>query len=167
MEYLSQYLTSEYTWITVALIIFGFIAAKWVYPPMVSGLDARAVKIRSEIEEAQKIKEEAQSYFADAQRKLQEADRNAAEIIERARFESKQIADEAEKEIEAEVERKIKLAEEKIARAESNAIESVRTRAVEAAISAAKDELEKQLSTGKQAKTLLEKSINVISQKIA
>lgn len=167
MEFLHEYLIDEHTWVAVGFFMFLLVAAKYVYPPIVGALDGRTAKIKQEIDEAQKIKEEAQSFYAEAQRKLQEADRTAAEIIERARFETKQIADEAEKEIEAEIERKMKLAEEKIARAESNAIETVRTRAVEAAIAAAEQVISKELSAEKKAKSMLEKSIDVISKKVA
>lgn len=167
MEWVTHQLHDEHTWVAVGFVIFLGIAARFVFPHMGKSLDARAEGIKNEIEEAQRLKEEAQTLFAEAQRKLQEADRGAHEIIERARFESKQIADDAEKEIEAEMERKMKLAEEKIARAESNAVESVRTRAVQSAVEAAREILTKELSADAKAKSYIQKSAELISKKIA
>jgi F-type H+-transporting ATPase subunit b len=166
MEWITHQLQDEQTWVAVAFLIFLLGAAKFAFPTLGKQLDSRAEKIQAEIEEAQRLKEEAQTLFAEAQRKLQEADRGAQEIIERARFESKQIADDAEKEIEREMDRKIKLAEEKIARAEASALESVRTRAIEAGMEAAKNTITSQL-TGAKAKAYIQSSAEQISKKIA
>ncbi len=166
MEWITHQLQDEHTWVAVGFFIFLAAAAKWVFPALGKNLDDRAVKIKAEIEEAQRLKEEAQTLFAEAQRKLQEADRGAHEILERARFESKQIADEAEKEIEREMDRKVKLAEEKIARAEASAVETVRTRAIEAGVNAAKQIITSELS-GAKAKAFTQKSAELISKKIA
>lgn len=166
MEKITELLHDEHVWVAVGFFIFLLGAAKFVFPTMGKQLDERAVKIRAEIEEAQRLKEEAQTLFAEAQRKLQEADRGAHEILERARFESKQISDDAEKEIEREMDRKVKLAEEKIARAEASALESVRTRAIEAGIDAAKKEITNQLS-GAKSKAYTQSAAEQISKKIA
>lgn len=161
-----EILMDAHTWVAVGFLLFLAIAAKYVFPVMGKQLDARADKVRSEIEEAAKLKEEAKALFNEAQKKLQEADQSAHEIIERARFESKQIADEAEKEIEAEMERKMKLAEEKIARAESNALDSVRTHAVQSAVEAARDIITREL-IGSRGADYTKKSAELISKKIA
>ena len=163
---LKEILHDEHVWVAVGFFIFLLGAAKFAFPTMGKQLDERAVKIRLEIEEAERLKDEAQKLLSEAQKKLQEADRGAHEILERARFESKQIADDAEKEIEREMERKIKLGEEKIARAEASALESIRTRAIEAGIEAAKAIITKQLS-GDKAKSYTQKSAELISKKIA
>ena len=134
---------------------------------MLVGLDAHSAKIKEEIEQAAKLRQEAQEVLDQAQRKANEAERTANEIIERARFDSKQIADDAEREIEREMERKIKLAEEKIGRAEAQALENIRKKAVESAVEAAKTILTNELSNKANKDKLVEKSIRLMSSNVA
>jgi F-type H+-transporting ATPase subunit b len=155
------------TWVAVAVVIFFIFAYKKVWPKMAAGLDAHSVKIKEEIDQAARLKQEAQDLLAQAQRKAAEAERTANEILERAKFDSKQIADDAEREIEREIERKMKLAEEKIQRAEAQSLENIRKKAVESAIEAAKDILKNELAGKANKDKLVDKSIRLVSANVA
>ena len=95
------------------------------------------------------------------------AKKTASEILERAKFESKLIADEAAKEIEREIEQKMKLADEKIERAQNAAVENIRTKAIEDAIEVAKEILAKELQSSQTSEKSVEKSLRLIASNIS
>jgi F-type H+-transporting ATPase subunit b len=106
---------------------------------MVSGaLDKRAERIRNELEEAKRLREEAQALLAEYQKKRKEAEQEAAEIVEIAKREAVALADEAKRKTEDYVARRTTMAEQKIAQAERDAVSEVRARAVDLAVEAAR-----------------------------
>ncbi len=126
-------------WATVALVIFlGVIIYFKVPGVIVKSLDARADKIRAELEEARRLREEAQQLLAEYQRKRKEAEKEAAEIVEAAKREAASLAAEAKQKTEDYVTRRAALAEQKIGQAEREAINEVRASAVDIAIAAAR-----------------------------
>ncbi len=129
--------TAEF-WVAVAF--FGFIGllAYYKVPGRVTkALDARADAIRCELDEARRLREEAQQLLADYQRRSREAEEEASAIIDQARREAEALAAETRKSLKEGLERRTKLAEEKIARAEAQALNEVRSAAVDSAVAAA------------------------------
>jgi F-type H+-transporting ATPase subunit b len=125
-------------WALLSLIAFlGILVYVKVPKMMVRSLDERADRIRKELEEAKRLREEAQQLLAEYQRKRKEAEREAQDIVTAAEREAKMLLDEAERRSEDYVARRSKLAEQKIAQAETDAINEVRASAVELAVSAA------------------------------
>ncbi|MDP3896218.1 MAG: F0F1 ATP synthase subunit B, partial [Mesorhizobium sp.] len=126
-------------WATVALVIFLAIVIYLKVPGMIArALDQRADKIRDELEEARKLREEAQSLLAEYEKKRKDAEAEAAGIVEAARREAKMLADEAKVKTEEYVVRRTALAEQKISQAERDAIAEVRSTAVDIAVEAAR-----------------------------
>ncbi|MES0209561.1 F0F1 ATP synthase subunit B [Mesorhizobium sp. M0028] len=126
-------------WATVALIIFLGIAIYIKVPGMIAkALDARADKISSELEEARRLREEAQQLLGQYQRKRKEAEQEAAAIVAAAKREADMLAAEAHKKTEDYVARRTALAEQKIGQAEREAIGEVRASAVDIAVEAAR-----------------------------
>lgn len=122
----------------VGLIIFLALIVYLKVPGVVGkSLDARADKIRDELEEARRLREEAQSLLAEYQRKRKEAEKEAGEIVAIAQREAHGLLEEAKKKTEDYVARRNKLAEQKIAQAEVEAVNEVRASAVDIAIAAA------------------------------
>ncbi|MCX8281038.1 F0F1 ATP synthase subunit B [Phyllobacterium sp. 0TCS1.6C] len=122
----------------VGLIIFLALIVYLKVPGTVGkSLDARADKIRDELEEARRLREEAQSLLAEYQRKRKEAEKEAGEIVAIAQREAHGLLDEAKQKTEEYVARRTKLAEQKIAQAELEAVNEVRATAVDVAIAAA------------------------------
>lgn len=122
----------------VGLIIFLALIVYLKVPGVVGkSLDARADKIRDELEEARRLREEAQSLLAEYQRKRKEAEKEAGEIVAIAQHEAHGLLEEAKKKTEDYVARRNKLAEQKIAQAEVEAVNEVRASAVDIAIAAA------------------------------
>ncbi len=122
----------------VGLIIFLALVVYLKVPGVVGkSLDARADKIRDELEEARRLREEAQSLLAEYQRKRKEAEKEASEIVAIAQREAHGLLEEAKKKTEDYVARRNKLAEQKIAQAEVEAVNEVRASAVDIAVAAA------------------------------
>jgi F-type H+-transporting ATPase subunit b len=153
-------------WVMIAF--FGFVALLIYYkvPGLITNaLDTRADAIRNELDEARRLRDEAQSLLADYQRKSREAENEAKAIIEQAKREGEALANETRKSLSESVERRTKLAEEKIARAEAQAVSEVRASAVENAIAAA-EKILKSRATGQTATTLIESSIRDLEGKL-
>lgn len=125
-------------WALVSLLIFIGITIYMKVPKMMAkSLDERADRIRNELEEARRLREEAQQLLAEYQRKRKEAEREAEDIVTAAEREAKLLLEEAEKKSEDYVARRSKLAEQKIAQAEADAINEVRGSVVDIAVAAA------------------------------
>lgn len=156
---------SEYFWITVSLVIFLAIAAKIGLAPTLAKLDARAERIRKELEEAQALREEAQKLVADHKRRQREALKDAEEIVEAAKAEAKSVRAAAERELEETIKRREQLALDKIAQARAAAEASLRRQAAELAVAAAGRLIADNLDQQRQA-ALTEQSIAEIGRKL-
>ncbi len=162
-----EFISEPASWVAIGFLIFIALAAWKVWPALGGSLDQYGAKIAAEIQEAEQLKIEAAKLLVEAKKKAKQAEQNAQEIIERAHFEAKLIADEAEKEIERELERKMAMADEKISRAKDAAVEHVRVRAVDNAIAAATKTLSEEFQSTKSSEKLVEKSLRLISSDIS
>ncbi|MEH6726671.1 MAG: F0F1 ATP synthase subunit B [Hyphomicrobiales bacterium] len=153
-------------WALVGLILFlALIIYVKVPGKIAEGLDKRSNDIRTELEEARRLREEAQALLAEYQRKQREAEREAEDIIGQAQREAKAMAKEAKAKLEAYVTRRQKQAEDKISQAEAQAVQDVRTRSVDVAIQAAEAIITDKVS-GKVADELIGKSIKDVAAKL-
>jgi F-type H+-transporting ATPase subunit b len=157
--------TSEF-WVLITFIIFMGIVFYLRVPALIGkALDKRAEEIRSELDQARRLREEAQQLLADYQRKAREAEEEAKIIVEQAKHEAETLAAETKKALSENLARRTKLAEEKIARAGAQALSEVRTSAVAAAVSAA-EKLLKERVAGNVAKGLIDTSISDLKGKL-
>ena len=125
-------------WATVALVLFFALIIYLKVPGMLTkALDDRSDKIRNDLEEARRLREEAQQLLAEYQRKRKEAEQEAESIVAAAKHEAETMAKEAEQKTEDYIARRTALAEQKIAQAEGQALAEVRTAAVDLAVEAA------------------------------
>jgi F-type H+-transporting ATPase subunit b len=125
-------------WVAVAFVIFvGVLGYFGVHKLLLQGIDERRGRIKAELDEARRLKTEAEALFATYQRKQQEAEHEAQAIIASAKAEAERLAAEAQVRIKEFVERRTKMAEGKIAQAEAQALADVRSAAAEAAVAAA------------------------------
>jgi F-type H+-transporting ATPase subunit b len=153
-------------WVMVAFLLFvGLLAYYGVHNLIGRALDARADAIRKELEEARRLREEAQELLADYQRKSREAEDEARSIIEQARREAEALAAETRKGLKDSLERRTKMAEEKITRAEAQAVGEVRSSAVDVAIAAAEQILKTRLA-GSAGESLVNQSIGDLRGKL-
>ncbi|HMN36935.1 MAG TPA: F0F1 ATP synthase subunit B [Hyphomicrobium sp.] len=129
---------NPYFWVLVSFIGFVALLVYYKVPGIIGrALDGRASAIKAELDEAKRLREEAQDLLNDYKRKAREAEAEARSIIEQAKREAEALAAESNKALSESLERRSKMAEEKIARAEAQALSEVRSAAVDAALSAA------------------------------
>jgi F-type H+-transporting ATPase subunit b len=153
-------------WVAVAFVAFLLILAYYKVPALIAkALDDRADAIRKELDEARRLREEAQSLLADYQRKHRNAGQEAEAIVEQARREAEAFSAETRKALAETVERRRRQAEEKIARAEAQAVEDVRAAAVDMAIAAA-ERILREKAAGPGGAALIDESIRTIKGRL-
>ena len=153
-------------WVAVGFVIFvGILVYVGVPKMLTSALDDRGRRVQAELDEARRLKEEAQKLLGEYKAKQREADAEAAAIIEGAKSEAERIAAESKTKMEEFVARRTKLAETKIAQAEAQAVADVRAAAAEAAVSAAEKILTESVK-GQVADDLLSRGIGDVKSKL-
>ena len=161
-----QFIYEPEFWVAVSFFIFiGVLVYFGVHMKVASALDARALLIRKELEEARRLREEAEKVLADYQRKLGDVVTEVDNITALATTEAKTLAAETRQSLKEYFDRRIKLAEEKIARAEMEAVREFRSVAVDAAIAAAQNLIAAKL-TPDRAKKLVSASIKALKSKL-
>ena len=152
-------------WVAVSFVIFVIAVFKPIKGALIGGLDAKIEEIRREVEEAEKLREEAQSLLANYQRQQRQAMQDAENIVARAKEEAGRHRAEADEAMKEMVRRQEEQAREKIAQAEAAAIQEVKSMAVDLAMAASEKLLADKL-VGDEGSRLIDKSISEIPQKL-
>jgi len=158
--------TQPETWVAVAFVILMAVFV-WlgIHRTVLTALDHRAQRIKAELDDARRLKDEAAKLLADYQARRASAEREAQEIVTNAKAEAERIATEARARMEDFVARRTKTAETKIALAEAQALADVRAAAAEAAVTAASTVLSQSVK-GSVADDLLAKGIAEVKAKL-
>ncbi len=125
-------------WLTIAVLVFIAIVWKPAKRLLIGGLDARASRIRDQLDAARGLREEAERALAASQLKQREGVAEAEAIIAHAKAEAERIMAQAGRDLEAALQRRRQLAEERIAQQEARALAEIRSVTVEIAMSAAR-----------------------------
>ena len=153
-------------WVAVAFVILMILFAYLgIHKTALKALDHRSERIKAELDDARRIKEEAARLLADYKARRTSAEREAGEIISNAKAEAERIAGDAKAKMEDFVARRTKTAESKIALAEAQALAEVRAAAAEAAVTAATTILSQSVK-GPVADDLLAKGIAEVRSKL-
>jgi F-type H+-transporting ATPase subunit b len=153
-------------WVTIAFVIFlGVLWKVGAHRLLVGALDDRSARIKAELDEARRVREEAQALLADYQRRRSEADQEADAIVVAAKAEAERLAGEAKTRVEDFVARRTKMAEAKIAQAEAQAVADVRAAAADAAVSAA-EKILGDTTKGKVADDLIAQGVRDLKAKL-
>ena len=153
-------------WVAVAFVAFlGALIYLGVHEMMVKYIDQRRDRIKAELDEALRLKEEAQALLAQYQRKQRAAEQEAAGIIAGATAEAERLMAEAKTKMEEFVARRTKMAETKIAQAEAQALADVRAAAADAAVGAA-EKILTQVVKGDVADRLIGQGIDDVKTKL-
>jgi F-type H+-transporting ATPase subunit b len=152
-------------WVGLAFVLVVALTFKKVSRAVAANLDARAAKIRTQIEEARKLREDAQALLAEYQRKQRDAMAEAEKIISAAKSEAARLKVQAEKDLEHALARRKEQALERIAQSEAQALAQVRNTAVDAALAAAAALIAKSLD-GAKRDALTDKAIGELAGKL-
>jgi F-type H+-transporting ATPase subunit b len=158
--------TQPETWVAIAfvilLVLFAYLG---IHKTVLTALDHRSQRIKAELDDARRLKEEAAKLLGEYQTRRASAEREAEEIIANAKAEAERIATEAKAKMEDFVARRTKTAESKIALAEAQALADVRSAAANAAVEAASTILSQSVK-GSVADDLLAKGIAEVRAKL-
>ena len=150
----------------IALVILGFLLWKPFKKNVLGTLDARAERIRHELDEAERLHEEAKALLAKHQTGLEEGEKQAADIRARAEAETERLRARLMREYEAAVERRTRQAEERIEQEEAKAIAEVRARAAQLAVRATRRLIEERLGDD-AADRVMQSAIEDVTRKLA
>jgi F-type H+-transporting ATPase subunit b len=153
-------------WVLLGFLVFmGILVYLKIPAKLTAALDSRAAKIRSELEDARRLREEAAALLTEYQKKRGEAEAEAEAIITQARRESEALAEEARSRIGDYVARRTKAVEQRIAQAEAQAVAEVRSRAVDVAAAAAAQIL-RDKAAGQTGEELINRSIETVRKNL-
>jgi F-type H+-transporting ATPase subunit b len=153
-------------WVAVAFVILmGVFAYFGIHRTVLTTLDHRSERIKAELDDARRLKEEAAILLAEYKARHASAEREAQDIIESAKAEAERIASEAKTKMEDFVARRTKTAESKIGLAEAQALADVRAAAADAAVTAASTIMSQSVK-GPIADDLLAKGIAEVREKL-
>jgi len=152
--------------VLLAFILFIAVLIYFKVPGLIAGLlDKRAEGIRSELDEARALREEAQALLASYERKQKEVQEQADRIVATARDEAARAAEQAKEDIRASVERRLATAGDQLASAEAAAVKKVRDSAITTAVAAAQDVIAGQI-TAAQGNKLIDEAISTVEAKL-
>lgn len=163
-EALPLYALPEF-WVAVAFFLVFGLAFRPVGRAMTAALDARSQKIRARIEEAQRLREDAQEMLVTYQRKQRDAMREAEDILAHAKAEAQRMAEQAARDLEETLKRRERMALDRIAQAEGQALQEVRNLAVDIAIAATRAIIAENLPAAK-ASALVDSAIKDLPGKL-
>jgi F-type H+-transporting ATPase subunit b len=153
-------------WVAASFFIFiGILVYVGVHKKIAEALDHRRDRIKAELDEARRLREEAQALLAHYRQKQKEAEGEAAAILTSAKADAERMTAEAEAKMSEFVARRTKMAEAKIAQAESQALADVRAAAADAAVTAA-ERILKDTAKGNLADDLLASGIEDVKNKL-
>ncbi|MBI5164616.1 MAG: F0F1 ATP synthase subunit B [Magnetospirillum sp.] len=152
-------------WVGLSFVMVVAFAFRPVSRALGAALDARAFQIRARIDDAVKLREDAQETLGSYQRKQRDAMKEAEAIIAHAKAEAERLAIQAAKDLEESVKRREQMAMDRIATAEAQALRDVRNVAVDVAIAAARQVLAETI-TADQAAKMVDGAITDLSGKL-
>ena len=158
-------LENPHTWVYLGFLLFVVLAGPKIWRALAQMLDRRSLKIKSDLDEAQKLKDEAQALLAEYQRKQRDAMREAEEIISNAKALAQRQIKDSGKKLEENLARREKASLEKIAQAEAQALAEVRREAVDVATTAAAQIIRSQID-GVRGGALIDQAIAEVEKKL-
>jgi F-type H+-transporting ATPase subunit b len=158
-------LTNPELYVVIGFLIFLVYVGPKVWKMIVTGLDQRSIRIKGQLDEAQKLRDEAQALLNEYQRRQKEAAQEADAILAAAKDSAAHHTKDAMAALEASMARREKQALEKIAQAEAHATAEVRREAVEVATAATRKLLAQAL-TDDRATALVDQSIKELDRKL-
>ena len=152
-------------WVLLAVIIFAAAVWKPMRRAIVGSLDARAARIATELDEAKKLRDEAEQLLAQYEQRQRQGAAEAEAIVAHAREEAQRIAAQSARDLDDALARRQRLAEERVAQAEQKALDEIRAVAVDVAIGAAREVIQSQIDEERGA-ALLDAAIAALPQRL-
>ena len=158
-------MTWDNFWLLVALIVVVAVAWRPFQRNVLGALDARGERIRRELEEATRLREEAEAMLAEQRARLERGEERTREILEHARAEAERQTARTQEQLEASLRRRTEQAMDRIAREEARALHEVRAQAAELAIRGTRRLLAERLDE-RRHKTIIDDAIAEVDRKL-
>ncbi len=163
---MQELLENPYLWTGFSLLVLIVIALKKARAPVQGWLDGEIEKIRTELEQAQQLRVEAEQLLLSYKQKEQEALRDAAAMVAQAEREAEQLRASATRDLQERLQRAEQQSLERISRAEAEAVADVRRAVIDVAAQASAQLLREQMA-GPQAASYLDRVIADLPQQLA
>ena len=152
--------------VSIGFLVFVGVLLRYKVPGKIAGLlDARAAQIKSELEEARTLRDEAKALLASYEKKQKDVLEQSERIVASAKEEAMNAAAQAKADLKMAIARRLAAAEDQIASAEAAAIREVREKAISVAVAAAGDVLAKQM-TAEGAAASIDSAIAQVEAKL-
>jgi F-type H+-transporting ATPase subunit b len=163
---MSEFFSDAESWVLIGLVIF-FGVLIWAKVPglALKALDARGAAIKEALDEALRLRQEAQALLASIKTQREDAERVAAEMITNAEADSARLRVEAEARLDEQIKRRQIMAERKIATAEAQAAADVKAAAGELAAQIAEHVLTARLRD-LQSDPLIDRAVGQMAGKL-
>jgi F-type H+-transporting ATPase subunit b len=159
-------ITDAESWIAIGLLVLVGILIYAKVPGMaLRALDARGAKIRAELDEALRLRQEAQDLLARITLQREATEKTAAEILANAEVDAARLRAEAEVRLADQIERRRAMAERQIANAEANAAQDVKAAAADAAAALAEAVMAERLR-GMTSDPLVDRAVDELAQRL-
>lgn len=151
-------------WVLLSSIAFAAIVWKKGRKPILDILDSRTNRIRTELEEAERLRIEAQDLLSETQKKHRDALQTAQKILDNAHKNAAAIEKDAQSKLEETLKRREEQLLQRIQRAEAAAVQELRQQAADIASRAAEIMLEETLD--KRGAKLVDEAIDDIPARL-
>ncbi len=152
-------------WVMVAFFILIASVGRAIFRMVTEALDKRSRTINDQIEEAVRLREEAQDLLASYERKQRDAADEAEQIVERARAEAERLSQQASVDLATALKRRERQAMDRIAQAEATALDEIRALAVDVALDAAAKLLADKMTANK-SEAMINDAIKDLPEKL-
>jgi F-type H+-transporting ATPase subunit b len=166
MHHEASFFGEPRNWVVLAFILFFVLFGRKLWGALAGMLDARATAVKAELEEAARLRREAESMLRDAEQQRADALTEAKALIEGARAEAGRLSAAAAAEAEASAKRREQMAMDRIAAAEKAAVDDVRLTAADVATTAARRVLAEGLTAAADAQ-LIDQAITQLPAALA
>ena len=156
---------SQTAWVLIAFILFFVLVGKKLWSALATNLDQRKKMIENELNEAKKLREEAQAELNASLKKQKEINKQVLDIINDAKSTAKQIEADALKKSEIIIKRKEEQAKQKINNAQVEALNNIKNISAELSVKSAKVYIQNELDS-KIQKTLYSDSKEKLKEKL-
>ena len=162
-QFETHFFSSLIFWEIVSFAILFFVLAKYAFPPLLEGLDARERKIRDSIEAAERQRAEAERRMAEYEMKMKGAQKEAEALVEQAKHRAQHLLEENERRLTQEAERIRTSTAREIDQERRRALEDVRGYATDLALRVAEKLVERSL-TDADHKRLAEEALSAVAR---
>lgn len=163
---MTEFFSDSHSWVLLSFILFVALAFKFGRASVTAKLDGYIAAARNDVEEAERLRVEAQELLSKYERLKRETSADAENVIKTAKEHAVKIREKAEKELEAELARREEQLKERLSLMENQAIEEMRIYAADLAIKATREIIVENIDS-KKAKALNDKAIEEIAESFA